>query len=630
MSDISLVSRLVEALSKLAEEAGKQETTRVIPNATVVDAAPSDLPSDYVIVENDLGYYTPAVKVPGILYNTGDKVNVLLIKGTEPIAFMQGAGSPSGAAIKNNLTATTDPTINDDAADGYSISSIWVNTTSDEIFMAADVTVGAAVWESLTAGSGGGAWPGSGKIMVGTTEYASIAAVIAAGFPAGTVVKFGEGDFTLAGDLAGLVLVGMGYDVTNLINSTTSPGASVSQGTARFFNLTIKNEYGGGGSPVHALLAGASGNAELWFWNCDIWQSDGSAPATSAALKGSAAHVVTVFAYLTDFSSAAGLALDQENAGDYWWLQSCGIYGTAADIDAVGTVDTLNCNMATGVVTGAGTVNGPALVSNDIRQYGDILLSGSSRAIKGVGSNTPDLGSTTAAEQWGNIYLASAKDMFPYNDKWGMWSRQINFGRNPTEHWRQGADEISWTGWGAYAGFVSPPAYASYSLSKLLVASSVANRGAFRYRPYVNNQTTLFVRASAAWQSQAGVMVDNGVDGGDNYGATGFIRFFVEYPTATANANLRVEYRSSAVAPTTATYLSFIPQDFITFGITYGIGTRWTNWTAIIFIIGNNGVQTSIAGIGPFAWTPARHGLYGYFYTNNANRVAIYDSFEEV
>lgn len=47
---------------------------------------------------------------------------------------------------KHNLTATTDPTVNDDASQGYSIGSMWVNGSADTIFFCADATVGAAVW----------------------------------------------------------------------------------------------------------------------------------------------------------------------------------------------------------------------------------------------------------------------------------------------------------------------------------------------------------------------------------------------------------------------------------------------------------------------------------------------------
>jgi hypothetical protein len=49
----------------------------------------------------------------------------------------------------NKFDATTDPGIGDDDGDGYSIGSTWINTTTGEIFVATDVSTGAAVWKSI-------------------------------------------------------------------------------------------------------------------------------------------------------------------------------------------------------------------------------------------------------------------------------------------------------------------------------------------------------------------------------------------------------------------------------------------------------------------------------------------------
>lgn len=53
-------------------------------------------------------------------------------------------------ASQNNTTATTDPTVNDDSSDGYSVKSLWLNQSSGEAFMCFDATVGAAVWKKTT------------------------------------------------------------------------------------------------------------------------------------------------------------------------------------------------------------------------------------------------------------------------------------------------------------------------------------------------------------------------------------------------------------------------------------------------------------------------------------------------
>lgn len=48
------------------------------------------------------------------------------------------------------LNETVDPTVNDDANDGWEVGSLWLNTVTKNAFRAVDVTVGAAVWADTT------------------------------------------------------------------------------------------------------------------------------------------------------------------------------------------------------------------------------------------------------------------------------------------------------------------------------------------------------------------------------------------------------------------------------------------------------------------------------------------------
>lgn len=58
--------------------------------------------------------------------------------------------------VKNNYSATTNPTVNDDSGDGYSIGSVWINTTLNRVYILELATVGAASW-ILLAPEGGSA-----------------------------------------------------------------------------------------------------------------------------------------------------------------------------------------------------------------------------------------------------------------------------------------------------------------------------------------------------------------------------------------------------------------------------------------------------------------------------------------
>jgi hypothetical protein len=53
---------------------------------------------------------------------------------------------------QNNTAAAANPTVNDDANDGYTVGSKWYNVSANpkEVFLCADSTVGAAVWIPIT------------------------------------------------------------------------------------------------------------------------------------------------------------------------------------------------------------------------------------------------------------------------------------------------------------------------------------------------------------------------------------------------------------------------------------------------------------------------------------------------
>lgn len=59
---------------------------------------------------------------------------------------VQKTGSATAFKLVYNLEATTDPTINDDSGDGYSIGSLWQNVSTETMFRCIDASSGAAVW----------------------------------------------------------------------------------------------------------------------------------------------------------------------------------------------------------------------------------------------------------------------------------------------------------------------------------------------------------------------------------------------------------------------------------------------------------------------------------------------------
>ncbi len=52
--------------------------------------------------------------------------------------------------VRNNLTATTNPSVSDDSGDGYDVASFWYNTNTEVLYFCADPTVSSAVWKVWT------------------------------------------------------------------------------------------------------------------------------------------------------------------------------------------------------------------------------------------------------------------------------------------------------------------------------------------------------------------------------------------------------------------------------------------------------------------------------------------------
>jgi len=63
-----------------------------------------------------------------------------------PLRVAQAIAALAAGGLQNNYVATTDPGATDDTNAGYSVGSVWINTTSDESFKCADNTASAAVW----------------------------------------------------------------------------------------------------------------------------------------------------------------------------------------------------------------------------------------------------------------------------------------------------------------------------------------------------------------------------------------------------------------------------------------------------------------------------------------------------
>jgi hypothetical protein len=76
-----------------------------------------------------------------------------LVDGDFPgTGYMTKVGTGSYTTVKVNLSATTDPGAGNDASQGYTPGSTWVNLNTNTVYFCGNAAIGAAVWTTSGAG----------------------------------------------------------------------------------------------------------------------------------------------------------------------------------------------------------------------------------------------------------------------------------------------------------------------------------------------------------------------------------------------------------------------------------------------------------------------------------------------
>ena len=103
-----------------------------------------------------------------LLYSSATNVLSKLAKDTNTTRYLSNTGTSNNPAwaqinltngvtgvlpvanggLKTNSTNAA-PTVNDDSGDGYSVNSLWTDTTGPTTYVCQDATVGAAVWTQI-------------------------------------------------------------------------------------------------------------------------------------------------------------------------------------------------------------------------------------------------------------------------------------------------------------------------------------------------------------------------------------------------------------------------------------------------------------------------------------------------
>lgn len=148
-------------------------------------------------------------------------------------------------ASKNNLAATTAPTIGDDSGDGYEAGSLWVDTTGDVAYICVDPSLGTAVWKEVTVDAYIPTWsPTAITLGDGVTSGASLALSAGAGYYAVfDPISDDEMLFTIGLDRNGIAYDGSGLIIDLYWMKFGATGGTVLWELDYYFAVDGANSY---------------------------------------------------------------------------------------------------------------------------------------------------------------------------------------------------------------------------------------------------------------------------------------------------------------------------------------------------------------------------------------------------
>ncbi len=100
--------------------------------------------------------YAIFVAQSGTRYTANAEAQIASVAVNDVVDLLQGGCTlvAAGDAALNKLNGTVDPTANEDADDGYSVGSTWLNITGGKVWVCLDATAAAAVWVQNGPGTG--------------------------------------------------------------------------------------------------------------------------------------------------------------------------------------------------------------------------------------------------------------------------------------------------------------------------------------------------------------------------------------------------------------------------------------------------------------------------------------------
>lgn len=206
----------------------------------------------------------------------------------------------------SNMTATTNPTVSSDNTQGYSIGSTWFNTTTNALFVASNVSTGAAVWlqipptfvdlTSAQSIAGNKTFTGNtAATAAGTGTPVVIVTSTANGGTAIRIINNQAADTALSARVTGDTVARMAVDATGKISWGSGSGAADTNLYRSSADLLRTDDS----------FQAANFTPGAWTTYTSAWTSSGTAPAIGNGTI-SARYAITGKTANVDITLAAG------------------------------------------------------------------------------------------------------------------------------------------------------------------------------------------------------------------------------------------------------------------------------------------------------------------------------------
>lgn len=177
----------------------------------------------------------------------------------------------------NNTTATTNPAVTDDGTKNYAIGSLWFNSATGVLYMAASVGTGTASWSTIGVSTGNGLPMVTGRfygIQKGSTQAAVLTvagSLYATPFYVAKTTTVSTINYSVTtGQTGGLVRGAIYAD-----NGSGYPGAIVAG--------TDTGDLDGTGTAVVTKSSVATALAPGWYWMVTIATASSTMPSVIGA-----------------------------------------------------------------------------------------------------------------------------------------------------------------------------------------------------------------------------------------------------------------------------------------------------------------------------------------------------------